>query len=275
MQLAPTIALALFGLAGAAGHKGEARPKMKPTDYQETCREIAQDIERLGAKVPKLAGFSAANNLGDDCDIDYSHGTRPPPREAGWRGGARTAGPDGIVLYLHLWDHDAPTRQLDTQRVQRSLRIGRRRVSLLVDESDNLPGAYEAIADILRAHGMVEGKPEPVTLSEIPGAGEMMDVVVRPVYPADVISPPLKTDAFAALMDAARPIGAGDRHLESRYRQPWLEATFTARGNGYRVTLFEGGRGRLDLPDDAFGYFDVAPKVWKKIGGPPLGPAEM
>jgi len=97
----------------------------------------------------------------------------------------------------------------------------------------------------------------------LPRSTEIRDVAVRLFV--DPRGSGLTAGELAQLLDAARPVAAGDPSIEAWHYAPWAEGTFSTATGVYRIQLFLAGRGRLESPDGQFGYLDVQPSVWQRI----------
>jgi len=145
----------LIGCGSSASTPVAPMPAGSPPSFPATCNAIARDIEVL-ADFPQLDDFRAADQ--HDCHVSYSYRTKPPSgRGGGYSAGIPRPEPDGIFLYIGIWDPNAPNnRQLDTQPVS-MYKLGDRRVTLIVSQGAQTKNAFPAILEILKRHGMTEG----------------------------------------------------------------------------------------------------------------------
>ena len=137
----------------AQGPSQAVRPPAKAPTFPATCHAIARELETLTKQFAQLASYRAVDQK--DCRISYKHNTLPPSgRGGGYSAGIPRPEPDGIFLYISIWDPNATDNwQLDTQPAS-FFTLGNRRVTIVISEGDKTKRAAGAIQAILERHGM-------------------------------------------------------------------------------------------------------------------------
>jgi hypothetical protein len=146
--------LACVLVLAAACHKA---PATGPISYPNTCRQIAEDIDRIAPRYAQLANFTVSRALVRPCTIDYQFHTHAPQTAGGWSSAVPAPDRDGIWFYIGVWDPNDPAEassQINTQPVMPRWQIGERRVTFLVRDGDPSGRASEALHDILKRRGM-------------------------------------------------------------------------------------------------------------------------
>ena len=125
-----------------------------PASFPSTCREIADDIEKLTRQYPQLTNFRAVDQK--DCTIRYEYKTHRPTTRGGWSSGVPHPDADGIWFYIGIYDPNGPDAQsqIHTQPVVPNWWIGSRKVMYLILEGTQTKSASATIAKILERHGM-------------------------------------------------------------------------------------------------------------------------
>ena len=149
MNLRPTGLVLVAALAACAAGGGTP-----PPDPATVLRNVAIDIEALGASHAQLAAFRAGEHLdAGQARIDYAWHTHVATRAGGWTSGVPNPDPDGI--WFHIDVHDpASSLQLHTQPVVERLCLGKARVSFLVLEGEQAEPAAGELRRILEKHGV-------------------------------------------------------------------------------------------------------------------------
>jgi hypothetical protein len=146
-------------LVVAACHATPAPSPTGPSDYAATCHAIAEDIEDLARHYPQLAAFTVTRVMKRQCTIDYEYHTHKPEQRGGWSSGVPHPDPDGIWLFINVWDPDDPSdryAELHTQPMTFERRhLGKREVTVFVAEGDHTTPVADHIHAILKARGVV------------------------------------------------------------------------------------------------------------------------
>ena len=126
---------------------------------EEAILAIAKAIEDRRAEFPQLAEFSAAEH----CDparrsITYGHNMPPSTSRGGWTAGVPAPDDDGIWFYIDFHDPSS-TEQIHTQPVVAPRHRGDKRVMFLILEGENTRSVVPTFAEIMAAHGVVDGPP--------------------------------------------------------------------------------------------------------------------
>jgi hypothetical protein len=86
-------------------------------------QRVVDDIVALKPRYPKLAEFDVARNVfPGSLIISYSFHVHAPERIGGWAGHVPNPDPDGIWLYIHLYDRRSRS-MLDSQAVGPHYRV--------------------------------------------------------------------------------------------------------------------------------------------------------
>lgn len=148
----------LAALVAACPHPGTA----PSSDVDASCTAIAADVEALRPRFPALVEFRASSAMQRDCRIEYGFHTRHPTgRGGGWTAQVPAPDPDGVWLYIGLYDPHGPEAndQINTQPVLPDWWVGSRKVTLLIQEGADTRGLGDAIVDVLHRHGMTGATP--------------------------------------------------------------------------------------------------------------------
>jgi len=155
------VMLGLAACGGGAKHPAYV-PKPAPNipvSFPQTCDAIARDIEALVPEYPQLANYRAADQ--QHCHISYSYKTVDvsdrsdmPTQRAGYRGGLPDVEPDGVFLYIGIWDpKDKYNSQLDMQ-VSGIYEVGDRRVTFLLFEGEQTKKLSAEVQRIFERRGV-------------------------------------------------------------------------------------------------------------------------
>jgi hypothetical protein len=93
-----------------------------------------------------------------------------------------------------------------------------------------------------------------IMLKGIPASSEVSDVTVTPGINADRENP-LTPEELGSLLDTATPVSPTDERIRAFHYAPWYEVSFVGPEGEYRMRLFLGGLGFLQLPDGNVGVF--------------------
>jgi hypothetical protein len=153
-----TVSVLLLQFVFGGCHTTNKAEESSKQDYVEICESIAEDIELLRDTFPQLKEFTVSSNLDrESCRIEYEYKCHKPSHVGGWTSGVPNPEPDGIWLYIGIWDEDDPTEssaQINTQPVSPKWHIKNRRVTCLMLEGKRTEIIYSGILDILRNHGL-------------------------------------------------------------------------------------------------------------------------
>jgi hypothetical protein len=128
-----------------------------PIDYPARCRAIAEDIEAIAPQHPQLVAFAAHTALTRSCTIDYAYHTHKPAPRGGWSSQVPAPDPDGIWLFVDVWDPNDPRetmREIHTQPMMGwTWHLGAREVTFLIREGERTTQLVDRIEAILAARG--------------------------------------------------------------------------------------------------------------------------
>lgn len=147
--------LACAGASPPAPAGRQAVEVAAPIDYAAVCRAIATDIDALGEDYPQLRSFDPRAESG--CKILHDYRTHPPERRGGWAATVPNPDPDGVWMYVGLWDptdESEATAQIHTQPATPTWWIGERRVTFLILEGAETRPCAGAVLRVLERHGM-------------------------------------------------------------------------------------------------------------------------
>ena len=124
------------------------------SDYSQTIRLIASDIEGLKSSYPQLADFTAEVY----CDvaglvIDYAYKTHRAEGRPGWAGGVPNPDNDGVWFRIDFHDPDS-MEQIHTQPVTEDLRYRDKKVSFLILQGSGTTDLGQSLDAILKKRGI-------------------------------------------------------------------------------------------------------------------------
>lgn len=140
----------------------ELSKKKMSNNYKQICENIAKGIESLKKNYPQLKEFNVSKNLDKEkCKIEYEYKCHLSVNGVGWVSQVPNPDPDGLWLYINLWNKNDPVEsfsQINTQPVMPLWYINERCVTFLILEGKRTRSLDKEILKILKKYGLRDSK---------------------------------------------------------------------------------------------------------------------